>query len=186
MLIGLSGYAQSGKDTFARFLPGYERAAFADALREMLYNLNPLTWVEAGGTCGPRYDNETVQTIVDRAGWEWAKAHSGIRELLQRLGTEAGRKVLGDNIWVDTLLNRIHLGKDWVVTDCRFPNEAQAIKECKGIVVRIVRPETGAVNRHQSETALDDWPFDVTIHNGSTLGSLAHAAEDLAASLRRR
>ena len=44
MIIGLSGYAQSGKDTVAKVLIeeyGFTRIAFADKIREFLYDLNP-------------------------------------------------------------------------------------------------------------------------------------------------
>ena len=44
MIIGLTGYAQSGKDSVADILVknyGYTRIAFADPIRKLLYETNP-------------------------------------------------------------------------------------------------------------------------------------------------
>ena len=60
---------------------------------------------------------------------------------------------------------------NWIITDVRFPNEAQAIKDRGGILIRINRDNgTRAidVNAHLSETALDDYDgFDYVIDNDS-------------------
>lgn len=183
MIVALSGYAQSGKDTFANFLVkdhGFERMAFADPLREMLYALNP-TVLHKTGPSVLDFEWTTVQLIVDRFGWEYAKAHSDVRGLLQRLGTEAGRKVLGDTIWVDTLVSKLRVAdsRRIVITDCRFLNEAEAVRDMGGLVVRIRRPGRSAVNAHLSETALDPYRFDYTIENAGTLDLLRQAATAL-------
>ena len=58
----------------------------------------------------------------------------------------------------------------WLITDTRFPNEADAIKERGGIVVRVDRGlSTGD---HPSETALDDYEFDYVIPNTGTIEEL--------------
>jgi hypothetical protein len=176
LVVALCGYAQAGKDTVGNILVeqhGFERLAFADALRDMLYALNPDTWVrwpEDGGVTSPV--PWPVELIVDRHGWEWAKANTGVRELLQRLGTEAGRNILGDSIWVDTCLAKIKPGGRYVITDCRFPNEADAVRNLGGQVVRVTRPGCGPVNGHPSETALDDYRFDAEILNDGTFDYL--------------
>jgi len=66
---------------------------------------------------------------------------------------------------------------NWVITDTRFPNEAKAIKDAGGIVIRVDRPGVKAVNTHPSETALDDWNFDYKIMNGSDIASLMFSLE---------
>lgn len=160
-LIGLMGYAQSGKDTAAAALvaEGYERVAFADALRDMLYAINPYL---------PGYGR--VASVVSDDGWDVSKQRiTEVRELLQRLGTEAGRKVLGDGIWVDTAMAKVKPGGKYVITDVRFPNEAEAIRAAGGQLIRIIRPGCGPVNNHPSETALDGLEADVTVNNFSTI-----------------
>jgi hypothetical protein len=105
-----------------------------------------------------------------------------VREFLQRLGTDGLRTGLHENTWVNALMadyeGTYDLDTDrttypnWIITDTRFPNEAQAIKNAGGIVIRIDRPGVTAVNAHPSETALDNWKFDHKIMNGSDLVAL--------------
>lgn len=172
-LIGLSGYARSGKDEFAKVLVeefGWTRVAFADKLREVLYQLNPIVDVDAARMRKTLY---YVQDVIDSFGWDGYKNTPygpEIRRLLQRLGTEAGRQTLGENIWVDAALTGFEEDAKIVVTDCRFPNEAQAIKERGGVVVRIERDGIGPANDHPSETSLDNWGFDYAVSNDGTLG----------------
>lgn len=61
---------------------------------------------------------------------------------------------------------------NWIITDCRFENEAQAVKAHGGVVVRINRPGVDAVNAHSSETSLDNWNFDYTINNDGSIEDL--------------
>jgi hypothetical protein len=160
-LIGLSGYAQSGKDTAAAVLKevGYERVAFADVLRSAVYALNP-----------PMPNGERVQDVVDEMGWDSAKVNfTEIRTLLQKMGTEVGRNLLGENIWVDTALRNLDPVGKYVITDCRFPNEADAIRSRGGIVLRIARTGVTKANDHPSETSLDNYDFDGVLFNDGTL-----------------
>lgn len=109
-----------------------------------------------------------------------------VRELLQKLGTEAMRNGLHPNTWVNALMSEFipysargsqyeEVASKWIITDTRFPNEAQAIKKRGGVVVRINRGiDNGS---HPSETALDDYPFDYIIDNNGSI-------EDLISSVR--
>lgn len=172
-IIGLSGYARSGKDTVAEVLVanGWERIAFADKLRDFLYALNPI--VEIG------VDNEYIRLrdVIDHFGWDGYKDTpyvSEIRPLLQRLGTEAGRQTLWDSIWIDAALHDLKSDGKYVITDCRFPNEAEAVRERGGEVIRVERrgvgPAVGPDGRaHASETSLDGYSFNYRIENDGTL-----------------
>ena len=165
-IVGFSGYARAGKDTAANILVsehGFTRGAFADALKESLYALNPMVLMGAG---------KRLQSVVMSDGWEKAKAITEVRELLQRLGTEAGRNVLGQDIWVETMFRR-NMTARLTVSDVRFPNEAAAIRARGGQVIRIERPGTAPVNPHISETALDGFDFDAVIVNDGTVSDLA-------------
>ena len=192
-LIGLNGYAQTGKDSVAAILVesfGFERRAFADPLRDALYALNP--WLTAQTeTCVRRV---RYAQLIDDLGYEGARRTAyapEIRQLLQRLGTEVGRNILGADVWVQTAMRAIGIGVDrgpavfdcvwpenYVFADCRFPNEAEAIKAAGGEVWRVERPGYGPINDHPSETALRDWPFDVRIHNVGNLGYLENAVAE--------
>lgn len=173
-LVGLSGYAGSGKDEAAKGLDelGFRRVAFADVLRSMAYATDPYVEHPFGGFV-------RLSEIVDQYGWDFVKNNfPDARRLLQRLGTEGGRSILGENIWVDTLLNSLEHDKV-VVTDVRFLNEMVAIKERGGITVRIVRPGVGPRNNHPSETSLDDVTFDRYLVNDGTIDELVSDMQDI-------
>lgn len=190
ILIGLSGYARSGKDTAAEFLvegAGFTRVSFADKLREFLYALNPM--VEVVSEAPPmefidpiKLRAVRVREVIDTYGWDGYKdtryVHE-IRPLLQRLGTEAGRQTISDTIWIDAALNGLDPEGRYVVTDARFPNEAEAVKSRGGALWRIDRRDTGPAlgpdgTAHPSETSLDDWDFDLRILNDSNLEELKY------------
>jgi len=173
MIIGLSGYAQSGKDTVANYLvtnKGFTRVAFADPIKELLYEMNPII---------DEQNAVTLQNLVDNVSWEGAKLYPEVRSLLQNLGM-GGRKVFNRNFWIDVALeyaqNNSHEGP-YVVTDVRFKNEAKRIKNMGGQIWRVERPFVNAVNGHISEHDLDDWEFDAIIHNNSTIEDLAFAVQ---------
>lgn len=178
MLIGLSGFAGSGKDEAARVLVrrGFTRVAFADNIRKVLYAMDPhipLVNTESElHSIGNRAQYvEKLSYIVDDIGWDDAKnTYPEIRRLLQRMGTEGGREILGKNVWVESALADVE--GDVVITDTRFQNEADYIKSRGGIVVKIIRQGVGPVNNHVSDNALDFYDFDVVIDNNGTIKDL--------------
>jgi hypothetical protein len=165
MVFGCSGYAMVGKDSAADALEneGWTRRGFASALRDILYATNPL--VEG------HWPARRVAEIVDFCDWTESKKFPEIRELLQRLGTDAGRMVLGDEFWVRTLFER-NTSDRIVIPDVRFPNEKRAIEDRGGIVIRIERDGYGPVNGHVSETALDDDEFKYVLQNDGSIPDL--------------
>lgn len=161
MIIGLSGYARSGKDTAADHLisrHGFTRYSFAAPMKEAMYKLNPIVHSDTIGEF--RYKN-----LVDVYGLDSAKeSNPEIRRLLQVFGTEVGREMFGENFWVDLALNSIK-EENVVISDVRFKNEADAIRSIGGQVWRINRHGVGPVTDHSSEIDLDDYPFDHIIDN---------------------
>ena len=161
MIIGLSGYARSGKDTIAGMLIGlygYDNKAFAAPIREAVLNLNPI--LENGSR---------ISAVVAEYGWELAKAQGEVRRLLQAFGTEVGREMFGENFWVDQAFKGLGTYSRVVFTDVRFPNEAARIKLYGGQIWRVTRPNVVPVNGHISEHALDNWDFDKHISNTADL-----------------
>ena len=177
MIIGLTGYAQSGKDTVAKVLTdnfGFERVAFADPIRKLLYEMNPT--VKDGGY--------RLQGVIDSYGWDVAKtAFPEVRRLLQDLGVGA-RKVFGEDFWVNQALGPQQPWEDdlrnVVVTDVRFINEADYLKAFpESQLWRIKRIGVGAVNGHVSERDMDGYQVDqIFANNGSV--------EDLEALIKAR
>jgi len=180
MIIGLTGYAQSGKDTVAKILVnqyGFIRVAFADKIREFLYETNPMFDSIVGE---PMF----IKARVDRDGWDEAKKSPHIRRLLQNTGV-AARKVFGETFWVDQVLNNLDPADNIVITDVRFVNEADSIKLlCRftnqdGQIWRVKRPGVEAVNGHVSEHEMDGYKVDQIFANSGSL-------EDLEAMIKVR
>jgi hypothetical protein len=164
-VIGLTGYAQSGKDTVASILVekyGYRRVAFADKIKEFLYGINPMV------ACSP---TGYLQDLVNLVGWDEAKQEPQVRRLLQDLGV-SGRELLYPNVWVTPVLSTIRSGDRVVVTDVRFENEAGAVKNMGGQLWRVKRLGFGPVNDHVSEYELDGYKVDQIFVNNGTLEDL--------------
>jgi dephospho-CoA kinase len=168
-ILGLSGYAQSGKDTIADYLVknyGYTKISFADPIRKALYALNPK--VNIADMLGV-----SLAAVVDGLGWENVKAESpDARELLQRMGTEVGRELFGKDFWVNQAMLKAREHDKVVFADVRFENEVQAILEASGAVWRVSKPDVEAINRHVSETSLDTYNFSKHVQNMGSLEEL--------------
>lgn len=118
-----------------------------------------------------------------------------VRDLLQRMGTEAGREQIHPNIWVNALMKdytsitkrEFHDDKwvredniiypNWIITDVRFPTEVEAIEKRGGVVIRINREVER--DNHPSETMLDDYKFDYVVENNGTKEELYRSLVDI-------
>jgi len=175
MIIGLSGYAQSGKDTVAEMLClnyAFKRISFALPMRDAIYTLNPLV-----------DGRSRIADVVDEYGWDVAKANPEVRRLLQVFGTEVGRELFGERFWIDQAFKRAEEYQRVVFSDVRFPNEAKAILQRGGDVWRVNRGNHGAVNGHTSEHAMDNFMFKHVIFNNGTLDDLFNDCKMLAKEL---
>lgn len=160
-LIGISGKKRSGKDTFYNVLfqccPQYECKKFADNLKEICSILTgkPISYF---------YNHYYYDTKLE----EWGL---NIREIQQKVGTEIFRNNFDKDVWIKSLFSEYSPAfSKWVITDVRFPNEAEAIKNKGGILIRINRPELANDDKHDSETSLDDYQdWDYVITNDGTL-----------------
>ncbi len=142
MLFAFSGLKGSGKDTAANVLVheyGFTRIAFADAVRELALIIDPE--VPSPNT-GYYY---RLSYMVEMYGWDQIKRLiPEVRRLLQVIGTEGGRMLVGENVWVDILAKRFpDIGSEdvrYVITDCRFDNEVEFVRNNGGKLVWINRP----------------------------------------------
>jgi hypothetical protein len=213
MIIGINGYAGSGKDTIGILIQLLHCDSLGTAtLEEILkdYHMHQW-WIEEKSNWEIKKWAGKLKTIaslltgipVDKfEDQEFKKTNLGpewgmtVRDLLQKLGTDACREGLHTNTWVNALMadykihpehfNDIANGREtsdgypnWIITDTRFPNEAQAIKDAGGIVIRVDRPGVKAINAHPSETGLDNWDFDHKIMNGSDIVALMFTVHNI-------
>lgn len=168
MIVGLGHVAQVGKDTAAEGLVRdlrFTRVGFADSLKELALELDPIV----SGSLGAQNVNVghgKLAHAVAGLGWEEAKnVYPEVRGILQRLGVGA-RTVFGDDFWINQVLDGLDDTKNYVVSDVRFRNEAEAIADMGGRLIRVDRPGR-AGQGHQSETellAFEGWDAVVTNH----------------------
>ena len=183
-LLGLNGPPGCGKDTAADYLVakhGFTRVAFADPIRVAALGLDPFV--------GP---GVRLSEIVSAYGWDQAKrSWPEVRRVLQVLGTEAGREIHGDQVWVARAFQRIDdlpAGAPVVVPDVRFGNEAVAIRSGGGYIINLRRPhsESTDVMGHPSETESSAIAPDISISNNSTITELHRHLDGLVDRLQAR
>lgn len=171
VVIGLAARAGHGKSTAATWLQeqyGAKVRSFAYPLKEMARRIYDLAWEQLYGT---QAQKDAIDPRYGKSG----------RQLLQFLGTEVCRDVLGADIWVETLFRQLS-GKAgvFVIEDVRFPNEAKAIQARGGRVIKLVCPDAPPPQdpNHASEAGVDLIDADVTITSTRVQG-----VEDLRAKL---
>jgi hypothetical protein len=163
-LIGLTGFKGSGKDTVAGMLMrgfDYHQVAFADSLKIEVSEVSGASraYLEEHKRRGPEHPK----------GW--------VRMLLQAWG-QMRRDMCGEDYWI----RQVPLRSGFVVSDVRYPNEAQAIKRAGGYLVHISR-EGCTSDGHSSEQVLDQW-IDCAITNNGTVDDLVGAVRGLMSHIK--
>ncbi len=182
LLIGLHGLARTGKDTTAQYLVAHFDLiayAFAYPLKAALEQMFHLTTAHL--------DGELKEVPLPGIG-------KSPRELMQLLGTEWGRQTVHPQLWL--LLARQHLDHmlelrdghipGFVISDVRFENEAQWIRDQGGVVVHIHRPDAQAVAGHSSERGIGIHDNDFVVRNDAGLQHLYEQLDRLMLILLRR
>lgn len=142
-----------------------------------------------------------------KTNWQTAYKHEyTVRELLQLIGTEVARQIHVD-FWVNALFSEYkkeggtegeeRVASDggyystpsykgnfpkWLITDLRYPNEKKAIEDRGGICIRVNRNDITAqnkINKHTSETALDDANFNYILDNFGTIEELIEKVKEI-------
>lgn len=181
-IIGLVGPARSGKDTVADTLRlyGYRRRAFADRLKEAALDVNP-------DVCDRVFGITTLRNIVTEQGWEEAKRYPAVRGFLQRLGT-AVRDHVDPLAWVSPVIREAKVfaenNRPIVITDVRFPNELDAIRDAGGVTV-LLRRDVARLEHVSEDLAwtLTDDEVDHTIQNDSSIADLKSRVASLVGEL---
>lgn len=170
-VVGLSGVAGSGKSTAAAHLQrqGYTLVKFAGPLKDMMRAIG-LSESQIEGA-----DKEDSTRLLQGKTPRYA---------MQTLGTEWGRNIIGAGFWTflweHRALQLLDAGHKVVVDDCRFANEADAVRALGGIVVRI-QGRGGIAGGHESEKM--DFDEDVVVGNNGTIASLREQIDSLLSSI---
>jgi hypothetical protein len=160
MLIGIAGAKRSGKTTLACALSerfGLRHLSFAAPIRGFVCEL--LGWTE----------DELEQRKELPVAWL-----DGVtpRHMMQTLGTEWGRSHVHSELWIRHLARQVDdAGGRAVVSDLRFPNEAESIIARGGIVVRLHRGRASG-DSHVSELSLPDRLVHIEFDNAGTIAEM--------------
>lgn len=207
MIIGINGKIGAGKDTVGTIIQGLllTNNNQTSEIKKFAGKLKTVASILTGIPVKKFEDQEFKKSLL---GSEWGTVKHNplnaipvfkdvefnhlmsVRELLQKLGTEAMRDNLHENVWCNALFSDykakwvstgdsvaeedVSLEKqypNWIITDMRFPNELKAVKERGGIIIRVVRPGTKE-GTHPSETSLDKSKFDYEIINDGSMEKL--------------
>lgn len=179
MLIGINGKLGSGKDTLASLIK--KHASVNNVVNKSFAYKLKIMGAFLTGTEEPLWFSQEGKNVMLPA---WGMT---IGEFQQKLGTEAIRNGLHTNAWVLALMADYDKIFNWIITDVRFPNEADVVKEHGGIVIRIdgdpagVRARSSRNLNHPSEISLDNYEnFDYRYMNNKSLDDLENFAKDIA------
>jgi hypothetical protein len=189
-LIAFTGKKGSGKSTAAQILLkyGFYEEYFAKPIKQFATALG----FENEQVYGNDIKKEEINTFFNVS----------FREFAQKFGTELCRDVLpkllpgmnfnGRSLWVRTMEGKIHQYKNLVISDCRFRDEADLIKQYKGIIVKVTRNKVENTNNdnknnsnnennhsnhsnhsnHASELEMDSITPDFIVENNGTVDDL--------------
>lgn len=190
MIIGITGKAQSGKDTACRIVQLINTVDYDCACSEgegekyildNVDNILPITCMwEKHAFADKLKECASIILGVPRFMFESGEFKESFtslplsnkegepmtnREFLQYFGTEVGRSI-DKNLWIKALMYSYGRDKEshWIIPDVRFPNEADAIRNAGGVLWKIEREGSGAGN-HMSEKLIDDIMVDIIIEN---------------------
>jgi dephospho-CoA kinase len=182
MIIGLAGQKGSGKDTVAAYLVkrhGFERRAFADSLKKSVEKLFDISYADI-----EKFKNDdSIKVVIEHTAMPHRHiSDMSFRQFLQRYGTESHREVFGDDFWLEHCipLSGFYTGRNIVITDLRFYNEARRVQFFNGFVVRVSRGEVLDETLHRSEdinALMDAGIIDHTIYNDGSIEDLSTEVE---------
>lgn len=165
-LIALVGRKGAGKDSLASVLfeLGYENVKFAGGLKTMLRAL--LSYRGA--------PEDLIERMIEGDLKEVPTPYLNgrtPRHAMQTLGNEWGRECIHPKLWVDTTMDRTAQYERVAITDMRYPNEGDAVKERGGRRYRVSpKGEDLPADSHESEAHIDAMEVDGDFENDKSLG----------------
>lgn len=192
VVVGVFGNAQHGKNTVAELLmfsmaekgKRAEVFALADPLKHVARHLLGMPDDIAWG------DPSDIQRR-EQLRMEWRKYGRNAREWMQWIGTELGRDMIDEDLWVDRAVDRVVndvAGNEFFfITDCRFYSERTGLRDklaarfVRFVPIRVYRPSIPIDRSHPSETEVASMTaamFDHVIDNDSDMDALRDRVEE--------
>lgn len=166
-VVALTGAAGSGKSTAADYLVrqhGYERVKFAGPLKDMMRAIG--------------FSDDHIEGDLKEKPDALLSGKTP-RHAMQTLGTEWGRKCIGEDFWSNAWLYRVRglvdFGRRVVVDDLRFPNEAAAVRSLGGVIIKL-EGRGGIAGGHESEKGCGTW--DGVVENDGCVTDLYAGVEE--------
>lgn len=166
-VVALTGAAGSGKSTAADYLirhHGYERVKFAGPLKAAFAAMG--------------FSQEQIEGDLKETPCAWLNFKTP-RHAMQTLGTEWGRNCIGEDFWSELWVHHANKvladGRRVVVDDCRFPNEATAVRGLGGVIIKL-EGRGGIAGSHASEEGCGYW--DSVVENDGCVTDLYAGVEE--------
>lgn len=165
MRIAFCGFAGEGKTTAADYLcqeHGFRKASLADPIKSMIH-----TFLRDQGINPKWFGKDDPIDMIPGS--------PSLRYLWQTLGTEWGRNLVDQEVWLQALIGRIQ--PPVVVDDVRFKNEADFLRQHGFWIIRI--KAFGSSDDHPSESEIPDIPSHGIIHNTGNLANLHQKIDNI-------
>ena len=191
-LLGITGGKSMGKDTVAKIIntlhqKQYKTKRFADPLKRFVADILGVSvelledrayketalgeeWSYFETFSDRRRVYSSRDSIPTVPNTHFTKKYYTPRLLMQLIGTEVGRQV-HENIWINALFSNYNENSKWIIPDTRFDNEAQAIKDRGGIIIKVQR-DVDTTDTHASEKGVSDKYVDIVIDNNGSMEEL--------------
>ena len=174
MIIAIVGEKRCGKDTAYALLKellgdNWERIGLADEIKAITSDVLKI----------PLADLEILKNKETPILGNGITARHVLQNLGQRLKLNFGKE-----LWCDLAHNKMVKGRNYVITDIRYPFELEYFKMCEEVIsIRVVRDTGLEKDTHSSETSSKDIPVDYTVDNNGTKNDLMGKLTDVANSL---
>lgn len=195
MIIGIAGFKSSGKDTIAEYLIneyGFKRLSFASAVKDILSIM--FSWPRDKLEGLTKEDREWREMVDPWWSKKLQMPELTPRFVMQYIATDLFRNHFNQDIWINIVEKQLEENKytNIVITDCRFQNEINMIKNIGGKIIQVHRnvPEWFYKYRsgedrheiyliHRSETEWIRCHRDYDIDNDNTMEELHKKIKDI-------
>lgn len=171
LIVAFSGGQGAGKNTAANLLVGeygYKIRAFADPIYEILFETDPIIFT--GKSCIRGKHSRLSELLETESIDDIKRKYPEVRSLLQKIGTEWGRAIHGQNCWVECLMRSRPRLELTAIPDLRFANEWLFVRGMGGILIHIDNPRAVVVNpEHASEQFDTRAAADYIVENSGTV-----------------